>query len=193
MRATKDTNLRIRNAILGILTIAAFIGCGLMANAQELEAEPPPAPIAANASFIDYDAFTALANEVAPYRAQRLVSLIEFNEMKADPATIILDSRSPGSFAMGHVEGAVNVNFSDFTDDKLAKMIPSKNTRILIYCNNNFEDNIDPVMLKRIDLALNVPTFINLYGYGYTNVYELEGMHSISDPEIHWVGDQQMP
>ena len=42
-------------------------------------------------------------------------------------------------------------------------------------------------------LALNVPTFINLYGYGYRNVFELKGMHSLEDPEIHWVSDLQAP
>ena len=54
--------------------------------------------------------------------------------------------------------------FSDFTDEKLAKVIPEKTTRILIYCNNNFSDNVNPIMLKRIELALNVPTFVNLWG-----------------------------
>lgn len=170
-----------RNTILGILTIAAFVGCGLMANAQEKD------------SFIDYDGFLGVSEEVAAYRQQHLVSLVEFNEMKAEPGTIILDSRSAEAFAMGHIEGAINVNFSDFTDDKLAKVIPSKDTRILIYCNNNFEDNVAPVMLKRAPLALNVPTFINLYGYGYRNVFELKGMHSLEDPEIHWVSDLQAP
>lgn len=170
-----------RNTILGILTIAAFIGCGLMANAQEKD------------SYIDYPGFLELSNEVSAYREQRLVSLIDFNEMKAEPGTIILDSRSAEAYAMGHIEGAINVNFSDFTDEKLAAAIPSKTTRILIYCNNNFEDDIAPVMLKRIDLALNVPTFINLYGYGYTNIYELKGMHSLEDPEVHWVSSFQAP
>jgi hypothetical protein len=170
-----------RNTILGILTIAAFIGCGLMANAQEKEA------------YIDYDGFLELSGELNAYRQAHLVSLVEFNEMKEDPNTIILDSRSAEAFAMGHIEGAINVNFSDFTDEKLAAAIPSKNTRILIYCNNNFEDNVAPVMLKRIDLALNVPTFINLYGYGYTNIFELKGMHSLADPEIHWVSSARLP
>ena len=170
-----------RNTILGILTIAAFVGCGLMANAQEKD------------SFIDYNGFLGVSEEVAAYRQQHLVSLVEFNEMKDEPGTIILDSRSAEAFAMGHIDGAINVNFSDFTDDKLAKAIPSKDTRILIYCNNNFEDNIAPVLLKRAPLALNVPTFINLYGYGYTNVFELKGMHSLQDPEIHWVSDLQAP
>lgn len=164
-----------RNTILGILTIAAFVGCGLMANAQESD------------SFIDYDGFLGVSEEVAAYRQQHLVSLVEFNEMKDQPGTIILDTRSAEAFALGHIRGAINVNFSDFTDDKLASAIPSKDTRILIYCNNNFEDNITPVVLKRAPLALNVPTFINLYGYGYRNVFELKGMHSIEDPEINWV------
>ena len=166
-----------RNTILGVLTIAAFVGCGLMANAQEAD------------SAIDFDKFLEISAEVQPYREARLVPLKEFNAMKLDPDTIILDSRSADAFAMGHIDGAINVNFSDFTTDKLEKIIPSKDTRILIYCNNNFEDNIAPVMLKSMPLALNVPTFINLYGYGYPNVYELKGMHSIQDPAINWVSD----
>ena len=55
------------------------------------------------------------------------------------------------------------------------------------YCNNNFTDDIAPIPLKRAPLALNVPTFINLYGYGYENIYELSGAYSIHDADIHWV------
>ncbi|MCH2458294.1 MAG: rhodanese-like domain-containing protein, partial [Henriciella sp.] len=65
--------------------------------------------------------------------------------------------------------------------------------RILIYCNNNFADDIAPVMLKRAPLALNIPTFINLHGYGYTNVYELGELVSTSDPDVNWVSAPQMP
>lgn len=175
-----------RNTVIGLLTIATFIGCGLAANAQETIAP-------AKDSFIDYDGFLGVSEEVAAYRQQHLVPLVEFNEMKAEPGTIILDSRSAEAFAMGHIDGAINVNFSDFTEEKLAAAIPSKDTRILIYCNNNFEDDIAPVMLKSAPLALNVPTFINLYGYGYKNVFELKGMHSLEDPEVHWVSDLQAP
>ena len=180
MSAGSEQNRRMRNALIGILTIATFIGCGLAANAQERD------------SFIDYDGFLGVSAEVAAYREQHLVPLIEFNEMRAEPGTIILDSRSAEAYAMGHIEGAINVNFSDFTEEKLAAVIPSKDTRILIYCNNNFEDDVAPVMLKSAPLALNVPTFINLYGYGYRNVFELKGMHSIADPEIRWVSSQQV-
>lgn len=161
------------NAILGLITLAAFIGCGLMAQAQE--------------SQVDYDGFFGLAAEVSEYRASRLVDLDTFNEMKTDQDTIILDTRSADAFEMGHIDGAIHLNFSDFTDDKLAKVIPSRDTRILIYCNNNFTDVVAPVPVKRIELALNVPTFINLYGYGYQDIYELEGAYSLSDPKIAWI------
>lgn len=169
-----------RNAILGLLTIAAFVGCGLLASAEAQET--PEAQI-------DYDGFLGLSGEIAAYRQSRLVDLETFNAMKAEPGTILLDTRSSEAFHMGHIDGAVNLNFSDFTDDKLAKVLGDKSTRILIYCNNNFSDNVAPVMLKRMELALNVPTFINLYGYGYENIYELKGAHSIRDADIHWVSD----
>lgn len=57
----------------------------------------------------------------------------------------------------------------------LAELIGAKNRRILIYCNNNFSEKVAPVVLKSAPLALNVPTFINLYGYGYENIYEPSG------------------
>ena len=40
---------------------------------------------------------------------------------------------------------------------------------------------------KRSPRIANVPTFINLYGYGYENIYELSGAYSIEDSEIDWV------
>ncbi|MBR9808552.1 MAG: rhodanese-like domain-containing protein [Alphaproteobacteria bacterium] len=164
-----------RNAILGILTLATFIGCGLLAQAQEDQ--------------VDYDGFAALTDKVSAYRATRLIDLETFNQMKAEDGTLILDTRSQAAYLMGHIDGAVHLNFSDFTDAKLAETIPSKATRILIYCNNNFVDDVAPVPVKRMELALNVPTFINLYGYGYQNIYELDGSYEMADPDIHWISE----
>ena len=102
-----------RNAILGIITIAAFVGCGLLASAEAQDADTLPE------AFIDYDGFVGLSGELAAYRQTRLVDLETFNAMKAEPGTILLDTRSSEAFHMGHIEGAVNLNFSDFADDKL--------------------------------------------------------------------------
>jgi hypothetical protein len=43
-------------------------------------------------------------------------------------------------------------------------------------------------MLKSIQLALNIQTFINLYGYGYRNVRELNAVIDFNDPAVHWSG-----
>lgn len=172
-----------RNTILGLITIGLFVGIGLAANADAQGSERP-----STESSIDAPGFLTLSEDVLAYRTSRLVSLDAFNAMKDEPGTIILDTRSKEAFDAGHIEGAVHLNFSDFTDEKLAKTIPSKTTRILIYCNNNFTDNIQPIMVKRVELALNVPTFINLYGYGYENIYELGDQVSMLEPDVHWVG-----
>jgi hypothetical protein len=37
-------------------------------------------------------------------------------------------------------------------------------------------------------MALNIPTYITLYGYGYRNVYELNELVKVSDPRITFEG-----
>ena len=171
----------VRNSLIcGLITIATFIGIGLAANAQE----------APGSAEIDYEGFMDLTGEVFELREERLLSLDAFNEMSAQPDTIILDARSRYAFDLGHIEGAVNLPFSDFTDEKLAEVIPDKDTRILIYCNNNFTDDAEPIPLKRISLALNIPTFINLYGYGYENIYELGVLTETTNANVNWVAGE---
>lgn len=168
----------VRNSLIcGLLAIATFIGIGLAASAQEAPGSPE----------IDFAGFMDVSSEVFQLREDRLLSLSAFNQMAEDPDTIILDARSRYAFELGHIEGAVNLPFSDFTDEKLAQVIPSKDTRILIYCNNNFTDDAEPIPLKRISMALNIPTFINLYGYGYENIYELGILTETTNANVKWV------
>lgn len=136
---------------------------------------------------INYDGFRNLTGEVENYRANRLVPLAEFNRMAREPNTLILDARSADAYRQGHIEGAINLPFTDFTDQSLRQALRDPNVRILIYCNNNFSNNAQPVILKRVELALNIQTFINLYGYGYRNVYELADVVDFNDPSVGWV------
>ena len=122
---------------------------------------------------IDYTGFLMLGDSLSQLRQSRLIDEKTFIRYSQDEHTIILDTRSKEAFDDIHVAGAIHLNFSDFTEQKLAQKIPHKHTRILIYCNNNFESPRLSLANKRVDLALNVPTFINLHGYGYENVYEL--------------------
>lgn len=142
---------------------------------------------------IDYPGFLRLTEQLSEYRAKRLVSLDRFNEIAKQQDAIILDSRSAAAFAQGHIDGAINIPFSDFTEDKLLKLLGDKSRPILIYCNNNFRNNVPPIRLKRAPLALNIPTFINLYGYGYENIFELNGVTHMADPKARWTGEPSPP
>jgi phage shock protein E len=152
------------------------------------------APIAAQKTgspLIDFDGHQKLVQEVQPYREARLISLADFKAKAAKSGALILDARSAEAFAAGHVKGAVNLPLPDFNDASLKTLIGDNPDReILIYCNNNFTNNIWPIPVKRLMLALNIQTFINLYGYDYKNVYELGEAVDRNLPEVEWVGDK---
>lgn len=137
---------------------------------------------------IDYPAFQTLTAGVAPARASRLLAFDAFKAEAAKPGTLLLDARSSDAFRRGHIKGAVNLPLTDFTADSLAAVIGAYPDRpILIYCNNNFRNNVAPVPVKAAALALNIQTFINLVGYGYPNVYELADVVDFNDPKVEWV------
>ena len=142
---------------------------------------------------VRFDQFTQLTSDLQPIREKRLVSVESFLEMARDKNTIILDTRSKWAYEQIHIEGARHLNFSDFTGKKLNDVIPDKNTRILIYCNNNFiadqpDVEVPALSLKSPALALNIPTFINLWGYGYKNIYELTDLLPLSDAGVPLAG-----
>ncbi len=163
----------------------------------------PPAKV----SFHD---FKELVTAVELHRAERLIDLDTFLKMSKEPDTIIFDSRSDFRYDRIHVKGARHLSFTDFTQDNLRKVIPGVDTRILIYCNNNFEGNQTDfaskmfvpgtvpsgdvftsqfqVQEKPRMMALNIPTYVNLYGYGYRNVYELHELVDVKDPRIEFEG-----
>lgn len=162
---------------------------------------------------VSFEDFKSLVAQVEPHRASRLIDLDTFLKMSKQAGTIILDSRSEFRFERIHIKGAKHLSFTDFTQDNLRKAIPSFDTKILIYCNNNFKGNeVDfaskiafPIgalaktptsspaaqfaaQAKPIMMALNIPTYVNLFGYGYQNVYELDELVDVDDPRIEFEG-----
>jgi phage shock protein E len=135
---------------------------------------------------IDYPGYTELVLSLDEVRAAHQLPTAEFLQRARENGAILLDARSESAFAAGHIDGAVNLPLPDFTDEALAEVLgPNKDRAIYIYCNNNFSDDRYPVVTKRVNLALNIATFINLHGYGYTNVWELGGVLETS--EVPWV------
>lgn len=152
-------------------------------------------------ALVSFSDFKNLMDEVESHRYQRLISLDTFLKMSEDPNTIILDTRSKDKFMSKHIKGAINLPFTEFTQRNLDRLIKDKNARILIYCNNNFDG--DQVYFasktsstrsefapfrKPIMLALNIPTYLNLYGYGFKNVYELNELVHVKDQRIKFEG-----
>jgi hypothetical protein len=158
---------------------------------------------------VSFDDFRRLVAEVEAHRGNRLIDLDMFLKMSKEPGVIILDTRSTFRYERIHVKGARHLSFTDFTQDNLGKVIPSFDTTVLIYCNNNFDGNqtdfaskvampVTPQgnvisaqfnsQAKPLMMALNIPTYINLYGYGYHNVYELHELVNVSDPRIFFEG-----
>lgn len=158
---------------------------------------------------VSYQDFKELVAEVELHRKERVLSFEQFLEMSKNPNTIILDTRSAFRYDRIHLKGAKHLSFTDFTQANLAEVIPSKDTIVLIYCNNNFDGNqVDFAsksgpprrrsnnaigsqvagQAKPVQLALNIPTYINLYGYGYQNVYELGELVNVRDQRVEFEG-----
>src|ERR1700693_3495858 len=90
---------------------------------------------------VSFEDFKGLVAEVEPHRASCLIDLNTFLKMSKEPGVIIFDSRSDFRFDRIHLKGAKHLAFTDFTQDNLKKVIPNFETKILIYCNNNFDGN----------------------------------------------------
>lgn len=145
-------------------------------------AEPPENPL------IDYPGFVELAGKVGAYREARRLPWDEFAARALADGAILLDARSETAFAQGHLDGAINLPLPDFTAERLTEVLgPDKDRPVYIYCNNNFADDRPPVVTKKLELALNIPTFINLVGYGYANVWELGEVIRMDGPGVSWV------
>ncbi len=137
---------------------------------------------------IDYEGFLLTATEARSMREARRVSEEEFLKMAAEPGTVVLDTRSHEKFERLHVRGAVHLNFSDITEESLRRLIPDKDTTVLIYCNNNFEGEPEIFPFKIAAAALNIPTFVTLHAYGYRNVHELGPLLDLESTRIPFAG-----
>lgn len=140
--------------------------------------------------LIDYAGHREAVIAVERLRYERRLTEAEFLRLACEPGTIVLDARSASMFQRLHVEGAGNLSFPDFTTEALAGIIPSTDTRILIYCNNNFLGSPTAMPSKKISAALNISTFVALHSYGYTQVYELGPLLDVKTTALPLAGSE---
>jgi hypothetical protein len=156
----------------------------LIASPFNLEAKEQPIPN----RMIDYQGFLENASAVGKLRQERRITETEFVRMAAEPGTIIFDARSDSKFNLLHLKGARHLSLPDVTATELALIIPDKSARILIYCNNNFQNEPRALPGKMATASLNLYTFNTLYSYGYKNVYELGPLIDIRKSALTFEG-----
>ena len=162
------------------IILASILLCAPLVHA----ADPIPNPL------IDYPQFRKIARDVEPVREQRRVSEQQFAALAAEPGTVVLDARSADKYALRHIRGAMSLPFTDFTAESLAKVIPAKDTRVLIYCNNNFLGAPRSLAAKSAPASLNISTYIALATYGYTNIYELGPLLDVATTKLTFEGTE---
>lgn len=161
-----------------------FARCFLVA----LLAAAPPGLAQTTAQAIDFEAFLQDATEAYQARQSRLLPLEEFQARAGEPGTVVLDTRSADAYAVLHLAGAAHLEFSELTEKELREVVGDPDTTVLIYCNNNFVGGAEPFPTKAPAAALNIPTFVALWTYGYRNVYELGELVEVGDPRIELEG-----
>lgn len=152
------------------------------------------APVFAQESIpnrlIDYSEFKKIVVQSSQERESRRLTEEQFLAMMNKGDVVLLDARSASRYAMRHIKGAKNLPFTEFTESSLASVIPNKNTKILIYCNNNFEGSPTAFASKAPAASLNLSTYTSLKAYGYNNIYELGPLLNISTTKISFEGTE---
>lgn len=129
----------MKHLALGIVFAAGFAAAHLISGTTAADPKPVPPPNAPNANpNIDMLAHIRAATAAAPHRENRRLSEDDFIKMSKEEGVIVLDARSKAMFDLMHIEGAINLNYSDIDVNSLKKLLPNKDAKILIYCNNNF-------------------------------------------------------
>jgi hypothetical protein len=140
--------------------------------------------------LIDYGKFQEIVLQSAPERESRRLTEAQFMTMMKEQGVVLLDARSESRYGLRHIQGAVNLPFTEFTEQSLAAVIPRKDTKVLIYCNNNFEGSPVAFASKAPAASLNLSTYTSLKAYGYSKVYELGPLLNISTTKIPFEGKE---
>jgi len=140
--------------------------------------------------LIDYVGFQKIVDTADKERESRRLTEDGFLKMMNEPGVIVLDARSSAMYRLRHIKGAVNLQFTDFTANSLSSVLPDKNVKVLIYCNNNFLGSPTAFASKMPTASLNLLTYTSLKSYGYDNIYELGPLLDVNKTKIPFEGKE---
>ena len=138
--------------------------------------------------LIDYNGFQKIVDTSGKERESRRLTEEQFLAAMADTGVVVLDARSAAMYQLRHIKGAVSLPFTDFTAASLSTVLPAKDVKILIYCNNNFLGSPMAFASKTATASLNLSTYTSLKAYGYNNIYELGPLLDVRTTKIPFEG-----
>jgi hypothetical protein len=171
---------RMKTPALLILSVSVF----------SLSAQLLPAADPIPNKLIDYAAFQKIVITSEKERESHRLTEDSFLAAMSQPGVVLLDARTGSRYQMRHIKGAVNLPFTEFAAAPLAAVIPAKDTKILIYCNNNFLNDQMAMVSKAPPASLNLATYTSLKAYGYTNIYELGPLLDVTKTKIPFEGTE---
>jgi rhodanese-related sulfurtransferase len=138
--------------------------------------------------LIDYDGFLQIVASSKESRETNRLTEADFISAMESGKYILLDARSKVNYDLRHIKGAINLPFTEFSEKSLADIIKNKESRILIYCNNNFTGSPVAMVSKSASASLNLSTQASLRAYGYLNIYELGPLLDVKTSKIPFLG-----
>ncbi|GBF41236.1 rhodanese-like thiosulfate sulfurtransferase [Leptospira ellinghausenii] len=171
-----------------IIVSLLLITVSLLAKPVEKQKKQPKLKPIPN-RLIDYGEFKKIVNRSETERENHRLTEDQFLKMMSEDGVVVLDARSENRFRLLHIKGAVNLPFTEFTKDSLATVIPEPKSKILIYCNNNFEGNEQAFAAKSPAASLNLSTYNSLKAYGYSNIFELGPLLDVNQTKLPLVSE----
>jgi phage shock protein E len=169
----------MKTSSLLVLSVTAFV-----LSSPVLMADPIPNPL------IDYAGFEKVVLSSEKERESHRLTEDAFIAAMADPSVVVLDARTAMRYQMRHIKGAINLPFTEFAAGPLTSVIPDKDTKVLIYCNNNFLGDQVALLSKAATASLNLSTYTSLKSYGYTHIYELGPLLDVNKTKIPFEGTE---
>ncbi|WP_309386876.1 rhodanese-like domain-containing protein [Cerasicoccus frondis] len=173
-------------AAIYLLTVSGLAQTAFLKNPLLSGAPANPIPN----QFIDSPGFVQLVNESQEDREGKRLTEAQFLTAMQSGEYVLLDARSAAMYQLRHVQGAVNLPLTEFTADTLQTVLPSKDTKILIYCNNNFLNSPSSLPTKSVRASLNLHTQASLRAYGYANIYELGPLLDVHNTALPFAGQE---
>ncbi len=91
-----------------------------------------------------------------------------------EETVILIDLRSSSDFEKSHISGAISIPATELTEKSLRQVIPSKESRVVTYCDNNFS------LSRKVALTTIADPTIKQLGYKNTFILQSSLSNKIS-------------